>query len=280
MRVLYADFSPGHAWNGRDPEALEVATATQASVRTASSFLSAGTEALAELPRRIAFLVGGLTPAHAPATATITGIVNEAPDTEAVALPTGSGGGRVAGAVSSSKAFSVIDSIVYSAGSGTAATVAIGFGLAEQVADLRVIVPIETWLEGFCDRSLSYTHLDVGAINEIVVGTSSKINGALGEPTGNYIVPFALSRLGDLARIARDFCLAEAGKVRPNTMQVDYIALRKEAQIDLDKLRKAYAGLGVTPPETPANVGGAIVSTPTCAQPRRPIFARGHWGIF
>jgi hypothetical protein len=257
-RLLYADFSPGYAWDGRDSEALEVATATQASTRTVDTFDADVVAAMDALPRRIAFLVGG-TPAHAPAYADVTGTVGGATVTERVLLPTGSTGARVRGAVSSRKAFEGTDlSIAFPAGTGTAGTVAIGLGLAEKVADLRVIVPIETWLEGFRDRALSYAHLDVGAIDEIVIGASGKIDGALGTPNGNYDVPFPLKYLGDVARITRDFALAEAGKVRPNTMQVDYVALRREADKDLEKVRTALSGVGEKPPDPAKNVGGAV----------------------
>ena len=281
MRLLYADFSPGYAWDGREPEALEVATATQASTRTVDTFDADVVAAMDALPRRIAFLADGATPAHAPAYADVTGTVDGATVTERVFLPTGSTGARVRGAVSSRKAFEGTDlSIVFPAGTGTAGTVAIGLGLAEQVADLRVVVPIETWNEGFRDRSLSYVHLDVDAINEIVVGASWKVDGALGEPAGNYPIPFLLKYLGDLARVSRDFCLAEAGKLRPNTMQVDYVTLRKEAQIDLDKIRKAYVGLGMNPPVAPANVGGAVLPSPQNCRSRPRWMGSGRFGIF
>lgn len=259
MRILYADFSPGYAWDGREPEALEVATATQASTRTVDTFDADVVAAMDALPRRIAFLVDGVTPAHAPAYADVTGTVGGATVTERVFLPTGSAGARVRGAVSSRKAFEGTDlSIVFPAGTGTGGTIAIGLGLAEKVADLRVIVPIETWQEAFADRSQARRPIDVGAIDEIVVGASGKIDGALGTPNGNYDVPFPLKYLGDVARITRDFALAEAGKLRPNTMQVDYVALRREADKDLEKLRSALASVGEKPPDPAKNVGGAV----------------------
>jgi len=257
VRVLYADFSPGYAWDGREPEALETAMATQASTRTVDTFAAAVVAAMDALPRRVAFLVGGTTPAHAPAYADVTGTVDGSTVTERVYLPTSTTGARVRGAVSSRKAFAGADlTIAFPAGTGTGGTVATGLGLAEKVADLRVVVPIETWLEGFRNRALSYVHLDIGVIDEIVIGASSKVDGALGTPNGNYDVPFLLARLGDVARITRDFALAEAGKLRPNTMQVDYVTLRKDAQVDLDKLRKALASVGEEPPDPAKNVGG------------------------
>lgn len=259
MRVLYADFSPGYAWDGRDPDALEAATATQATSRTVNTFDADVVAALDALPRRLAFLVAGTTPAHAPAYVDVTGTVDGATVTERVTLPTTSAGARTRGAVSSRKVFAGTDlSIVFPAGSGTGGTVAIGLGLAEKVADLRAVIPIETWLEAFRLRSQSYVQLDAIAIDEVVIGASGKIDGALGTPNGNYDVPFSLKYLGDVARITRDFALSEAGKLRPGTIQVDYVALRKDAQADLDKLRKALASVGETPPDPAKNVGGAI----------------------
>lgn len=259
MRVLYADFSPGYAWNGRNPEALEAATATQLTTRTVTSFAAAGLAALAAIPRRVAFLVGGTTPAQAPAYLTISGLVDGVADTETVYLPTTAAGARRAGAVSSRKAFADTNlTIVWPAGAGTGATIATGLGLIPGVGDLRVAVPIETWLEGFRDRTLSHPHLDVGAVDEFVIPSSWKIDGAVGAPNGNYDVPFDLKYLGDVGRIARDFGLSEAGKLRPNVMQVDYVTLRKDAQADLDRLRKAMASVGVQPPDPAANVGGDV----------------------
>lgn len=259
MRVLYADFSPGYAWDGRDPEALEAATTTQATPRTVNAFDATVVAALDALPRRLAVLVGGTTPAHAPATVTFSGLVDGVSDSEVVTLPTSAAGARVRGAVSTRKAFAGTDlSITFAAGSGTGGTTSLGLGLAAKVADLRVVVPIATWLEGFGDRPLTYSHLDVNVIDEIVVGASGKIDGALGTPNGNYDVPFPLVHLGDVARITRDFALAEAGKLRPNTMQVDYVALRRDAEKDLEKLRKALAGVGEAPPDPAKNVGGNV----------------------
>lgn len=260
MRVLYADFSPGYAWNGRDPEALEAATATQLTTRTVTSFAAAGLAALAAIPHRLAFLVGGPTPAHAPAYLTISGLVDGlTAGMETVFLPTTAAGVRKAGAVSSRKAFSDASlTITWPSGSGTGGTIATGLGLIPGVSDLRVAVPIETWLEGFRDRTLSYPHLDAAAIDEVVIPGSWKIDGALAAPNGNYDTPFDLRYLGDISRIARMYCLASAGSLRPNVMQIDYVAYEKAAQADLDRLRKAMASVGATPPDPAANVGGDV----------------------
>lgn len=258
MRRLYADFSPGLGWDGREPEAIEAATATQATTRVAT--LSAtGLAALAEIARPLAFLVGGTTPAHAPATVTIAGTADGAATTEVVTLPTNSAGARTAGAVCSRKAWSALTSVTYAAGSGTGGTVAIGFGLVPGVSNLRII-PIETWLEAFPDRRRP-GYLDTFQIDEIVRPSSWKIDGALATPNGNYDVPFDLDKLGDIGRITRDFCIAEAAKLKRTVfVTVDYVALHDDAQRDLDKLRKAQASVGTAPPDPAANVGGDVGS--------------------
>jgi hypothetical protein len=255
MRRLYADMSPGIGWNGREPAALEAATATQATSRTVNSFLATGTEVLAEYPRPIAILVAGTTPAHAPATATITG-TDENDDVLVVVLSLLIPTARTRGAAVTEDVFKTVDTIVFAAGSGIGATTSIGFGLIPGVGDLRMI-GIEYWLEGFPDRSRP-GHLDTRAINDIVRGGSSKVDGAVGSPNGNYAVPFDVPPPPEVARIARDFCFAEAGKLKPNVFQVDHEALRKDAQRDLDALRKAIAGIGEAPPDPAANVGGAV----------------------
>lgn len=257
MRRLYADLSPGIGWTGREPEALEAATASQVAPRTVSSFLAAGEEALAEAPRPIAFLVAGATPSHAPATATITGTdENDDALVEVVTLLIPTATSR--GAACSENAFKTITQIAFSAGTSTGATIAIGFGLLPSVGDLRV-VPIELWLEAYPDRARKGL-VDRRKLDELVRGASSKVDGAIGAPNGNYTVPLPLNLLGDAGRIARDFALADAGTLKPGILQIDHVAMRRNAEKDLDALRRAYAGLGVAPPDPAANVGGEVGS--------------------
>lgn len=255
MRALYCDMSPGVGWNGREPAALEAATATQASPRTVSSFITAGLEALAAYPRPIAILVGGATPAQAPATATITG-TGEDDDALVETLTLLIPNARTKGAAVTEGVFKTVTSVAFAAGTGTGATTSIGFGLIPGVGDLRIIA-IEYWLEAFADRSRP-GHLDTRAINDLVRGASAKIDGAVGAPNGNYTVPFDIPPPPEVARIARGFALAEAGSLRPTIFQMDHEELRKVAQRDLDALRKAMAGLGVAPPDPAANVGGKV----------------------
>lgn len=266
MRRLYADFSPGYAWDGRQPAALEVATATQATPRT-GTLLAGGLTALAQAARPLAFLVGGTTPAHAPPYVDVAGYVpypdpagpaTLVADTERIYLPTTAGGARARGAVSGTKPFADTGlTVTYPAGSGTGATVAAGLGLIPTISDMRV-VPIETWMEAFLDRSLSYIHLNTIVINTILLRGHTKLDGGVATPNGNYDVPFDLRFLGDVGRIAADFCLAEAGELRPTLMQLDYVTKRKNAQADLDRLRKAQASVGAAPPDPAANVGGDV----------------------
>lgn len=106
-----------------DDDGLEVATATQATVRTVTSFLALGLAALAAFPRTISFKTAGTTPADAPATAVITGV-----DKNGDALTETVNVGQTATTVYSTKCFAGLTSIAYAAGDGTDATVAIGFG--------------------------------------------------------------------------------------------------------------------------------------------------------
>lgn len=261
MRRLYADLSPGIGWTGREPEALEAATASQLTERTVTTFLEAGTEALAASPRPIAFLVGGATPAHAPATATATYIdENDVEQVEVVSLliPTA----RSRGAVCTEGSVKEIVSVVFPEGSGTGATIAIGFGLLPTVGDLRVI-GIELWLEAFPDRTRPGL-VDRVRVNEFVRGASSKVDGAIGTPNGNYTVPLTLSQLGDAGRITRDFAIADAGTLKPAILQVDHVAMRRSAEADLKALRTAIAGIGNAPPDPAANVGGAVGAIGEC----------------
>jgi hypothetical protein len=281
VRVLYADMSPGIAWDGRDPEALEAATATQVTSRTVVSFVAAGVTALANNPRPLAFLVGGTTPSHAPATATITGTdEDDAALVEAVTLPTTSAGARRAGAVCSRGAFKTVTQVAYSAGGGIGATVAIGLGLIPGVADLRLI-PIEMWLEAFGDRSRP-GYLDPLAIDQIAITGSSFVDEGVGEPHGNYPTPFALPPPTGVARIARDRCFAEAGKLRPGSIGevIDPMALLKDATRERDLLKKAHTGTGTAPPDPAANTGGAVYPSPSCPSNKPKFVGKWKFGIF
>lgn len=110
---------------------LKAATATSASpvTLTASGLLTAGKAAILDNPRRVSFTTGGVTPANAPATATVTGTLYGAPVVEIVVLS------QTAGTLHSESEFSTITSIAYAAGDGTAATVAIGYLSAYPTAD-------------------------------------------------------------------------------------------------------------------------------------------------
>lgn len=258
MVAYYVDMSPGLGWNGRQPAALEAATASQITTRTVTTFLAAGEEALAAYPRPITFLVAGTNPTHAPATATITG-TNDNDETivrvVSLLIPTA----RTKGAASTEDDFKTIDSVVYAAGTGTGATVSIGLGLIPGVADLRIIA-IEYWLDAFPDR-LRAGHLDVRIINDLCRGATAKIDGAVGAPNGNYVIPFAAEGEPppvEIGRIARGFALADAGSLKPGIFQIDHEALLKTAQKDLDMLRKAQSSIGVSPPDPAANVGGTV----------------------
>lgn len=255
MRRLYADISPGLGWNGRDPEALEAAATTQATARTVSSFAAAGVASILATPRPLAFLVGGATPAHAPATATITGTgTDDAALVENVTLQTSSAGARVAGATSGRKVFKTVTEVAYSAGGGTAGTVAIGFGLTPGVRDVRGKIRFEYLLEALGDHARPGM-LDELLVDELCVSASGMVDGKLG---GNYDVPFDVTALGDIGRITLDLWVSEAGKAHPGVIVVDHVTMRKDAERELAMIRKAEAGAGETPPDPPANVGGDV----------------------
>lgn len=281
MRVLYADMSPGEGWDGRDPEALEAATATQATTRTVTSFIAAGLAALAAVPRPLVYLIGGATPAHAPATATATGTdENDAALVEVTTLPTTPLGARKAGAVSGRKNFKTLSQVVYSAGGGTAATVAIGLGLSPGVADFRLL-PIEVWLEAFGLRSRP-GYLDPISIDQLAISGSSFVDEGVGEPHGNYPTPFALPPPSGVARIARDRAFAEAAKLRPGTIgqMIDGMELLKAAVRERDLLKKAHTGTGSAPPDPAANTGGAVYPSPNCPANKPKFVGKWKFGIF
>ena len=74
-------------------------------------------------PRNITVTTAGVTPADAPATATITGVdVNGAVISESISVP------QAATTAVGNKAFAKVTSIALTAGDGTNATVAVGFG--------------------------------------------------------------------------------------------------------------------------------------------------------
>jgi hypothetical protein len=89
----------------------------------ASDLLADGKTALATYPRNVTFTTAGDTAADAPASAVITGTdINDNALTETVTLA------QTATIAEGVKAFKTITSIVFPAGDGTDATVAIGFG--------------------------------------------------------------------------------------------------------------------------------------------------------
>lgn len=104
---------------------LLAATATTVAVQTITSFLTgaAGTGALSAYPRSIKFTTAGSTASDAPATCVVTGKdVNGSTQTETVTLA------QTATTAETTKCFSSLTSVVYAAGDGTGATIAIGIG--------------------------------------------------------------------------------------------------------------------------------------------------------
>jgi hypothetical protein len=77
-------------------------------------------------------------------------------------------------------------------------------------------------------------------------------------------VPFSLAALGDIGRLSLDLWVAEAGKAHPTVIVVDHAQMRKDAERELDMIRKALAGIGKAPPDPAANVGGDVGAIGEC----------------
>lgn len=108
-----------------DTAGLQIATASQVADQQvlAAALLAPGLAALAANPRNVTFTVAGGTAAHAPTSADIVGYdVDNKPLLETVAITAS------AGTYAGAKCFSRITSITKKGGTGTGATVAMGFG--------------------------------------------------------------------------------------------------------------------------------------------------------
>lgn len=105
------------------PAGLKAATATSLSAITwhASDLLALGVAALLANPRKLTLLSGG-TEAQVPATAVFTGTDYTGTTISETVVPDTS-----AGSVSTTKAYASITSIVFAVGTGTAATIALGY---------------------------------------------------------------------------------------------------------------------------------------------------------
>lgn len=104
---------------------LRAAFATTVAIQTwtAADLLTAGKDELAARPRNVTFTTAGGTPADAPATAVVTGTdIDGEVLTETLNIP------QTATIVQGDKAFKTITSVVFAAGDGTGATVAMGYG--------------------------------------------------------------------------------------------------------------------------------------------------------
>lgn len=153
-----------------DAAGLLIATATTVAPQTVltAGLLAPGKAALLAYPRNVTFTTAGGTPAHAPATAVITGTdINDEALEETVTLA------QTATIAEGAYAFKTITSIVYAAADGTGATVAIGFG--KKLGFSKPIVR----RGGAC-----------GVVQEIangvVVATGTFANATVGVPNGTY----------------------------------------------------------------------------------------------
>jgi hypothetical protein len=260
VRTLYVDISPGEGWDGRDPEALLAATATALTPLVLTMFDAAGLSALAAVPRPLAVLVGGATPSDAPAMVTLTGTdEDDAPLVEVVRLRRSLSSGLVlVGATSGREVFKTLTQVDVPAGEGTGATVSVGFGLLPGTGDVRRRFHFPTLWEALGDRSLgTLAQLDDVRLTGHCEDVSREIDGKLATPNGNYSVPFLLSQIGDVGRIALDLFVAAVGEHYPNVVEVDHSYITKKAKADLMEIRTAMASVGKSPPDPAANVGGA-----------------------
>lgn len=104
---------------------LRAAFATTVAIQTwtASDLLTAGKDELAARPRNLTFTTAGATPSDAPASCVVTGTdIDGEVLTETFTLA------QTATIAEGAKAFKTITSVVFAAGDGTGATIAMGYG--------------------------------------------------------------------------------------------------------------------------------------------------------
>ena len=162
---------------------LKAATASTVAVQTVltAGLLAPGVAALLDFPRNVTFTTAGATAADAPATALITGTdIDDAALTETVTIA------QTATIAQGAKCFKTVTSIVYAAGDGTGATVAIGFG-----QKFGLTKKIKTLGGG------------VAVINEIAIGarvtTGTFADYTTSPPYGNYSPAAAPDGVNDYA---------------------------------------------------------------------------------
>lgn len=154
-----------------DDDAIKTAIATVASTITYSGAALNGAIGAGAIspPRNITITTAGVTPADAPATATITGTaIDGSAQTEVINV------GQTATTVAGAKAFATVTSIALSPGDGTAATLAFGTGN---------VVGLDSKLR------------DVGGLSGIV---KEVVNGAL-VTNGVFVLPATSGPFGTYA---------------------------------------------------------------------------------
>jgi len=117
-----------------------------------------------------------------------------------------------------------------------------------------------------------------GPMGSIAETVCTEIDELLGEPQGNYVVPFDLPAPQAVQEVASDLFVARCGAMFPALIVMDHVTLQKEARKRLDEIRNGRRNMGETPPDPPANVGGALY--PTLGICKSPIFGQGKWGVF
>lgn len=149
---------------------LQVATASQVADQTvlAAAMLAPGLAALAAYPRNVTFTVAGGTAAEAPTSADIVGIdIDGNALLETVAIT------AAAATYEGVKAFKTLVSITKKGGTGTGATVAMGFGQKFGLSNT---------LKQRAGRSAVIQEVAVG----VVVTTGTLVSAATSPPYGTY----------------------------------------------------------------------------------------------
>lgn len=201
-----ATLDPGTGSLAAATAGLRAAFATSIAVQTwtASDLLAPGKAAILANARKITFLTGGVTPANAPATVTITGFRYGVAKSEVLSLS------QVAGNVSSVETYTEITSFVFAAGDGAAATIAAGYSsafanAAEIVTALNeeaIAAPLAVEFSVVSTASGQYlgvTSTDVGAGVTTTITASGLADLALGFTAA---APSNLSSTGSAATIA------------------------------------------------------------------------------
>lgn len=161
-----------------DVDAIRAAAATVAAARTLSGADLDGAVGGDEMvpPRNITITTAGVTPADAPANATINGWVRDSSgkliaQSETIAVS------QIAGAAAGALAFSKVESIDEEAADGTAATLAYGFG---------DIIGLGKPLKSRAGAAMVVQEVEAGTVLAADAVTGTFVDAATAAPHGTY----------------------------------------------------------------------------------------------